>query len=227
MTHRKSKFFKNLHIFFVTQIFFLPMSRPSSIDETYVNNLPVVVVKATDNQSSLSINTAFQVLRQDLDGKVSTTIDLTQFPEYLDTAQKMVNILEVLKLRKKSMISSNARVFIFDNLQTICKICNDNICDFCKTLVTVVAEVLIVLRKLGDDGSYDWIPTNLLQNLFFFLKVRNAPEPYDDLSPQFFKFVYMKAPVVFCPNPSSVGGYTIGFHYRDLFSLDSKRRRTA
>ena len=203
------------------------MSHPSSVDETYVNNLPVVVVKAADDQSSLAINTAFQVLRQDLDGKVSTTIDLTQFAEYLDSAQKMVNILEVLKLRKKSMMSSSARMFIFDNLQTICKICNDNICDFCKTLVTVVAEVLIVLRKLGDDGSYDWIPTNLVQNLFFFLKARGAPETYDDLSPQFFKFVYMKAPVIFCPNSSSVGGYTIGISIQSCFpNSDSKRRRT-
>jgi hypothetical protein len=196
-----------------------------SVDETYVNSLPVVVVKAKDDQSSLAINTAFQVFRQDLDGKVSTTIDLTQYPEYLDTAQKMVNILEVLKLRKKSMISSNARMFIFDNLQTICKICNDNICDFCKTLVTVVAEILIVLRKLGDDGFYEWIPTNLLQNLFFFLK-RSAPdEAYDDLSPQFFKFVYMKAPVIFNPNPSSVGGYTVGISSHSGFDSYFKRRR--
>ena len=190
-----------------------------------VEDLPVVYIKTNDSEASLPIHTAFDTLRPDLEGCIGRTIRVTLDPAYmLYSAQKLVDVLEILKLRDIGMVSPDARRFIFGNLKAICNICNDGICDFCKSLVTCASEVLTILRKLGDDGNYKWIPSSLVQDLFFLMKktttppkfVRSEPKEaaYDDLSPQFFKFVYLNAPISFVPMSDGVSGYSIAIQHK-------------
>lgn len=80
-----------------------------------------------------------------------------------------------------------------DVLMDFGKICNDSIQASIKMCACSPKEVIMVLRYLGDDGTYDWIDAQCVYDLFVYLKSTRTSDDCSDLSPQFFKFIVLKS----------------------------------
>ena len=108
---------------------------------------------------------------------------------------------------------ANLGKLVFHYIDEICAVCNTNTqCLIRSHLCSLWHHPVTILRKLGDDGDYSWIPHSLLVELKRNLKsasrrklqsrgeklvaqilakeLKHAAAPYTDLSPHFIHFIF-------------------------------------
>lgn len=87
-------------------------------------------------------------------------------------------------------------------------------------------HIISALRFLGDDGNYNWIETKCIDDLFVYLKSTNNSNDCSDMSPHFFRFVFLNSDIKI-EHPVTIGvdeNILFIFACQDCFVYDPRFR---